>query len=68
LANSKRDYEKTKRDLENEKKQLQEELRTQESRLREEFETTSFKMNEAERALKEMTENYRSTKTNMEKQ
>ncbi len=25
-------------------------------------------MNEAERALKEMTENYRSTKTNMEKQ
>jgi len=52
LANSKRDYEKTKRDLENEKKQLQEELRTQESRLREEFETTSFKMNEAERALK----------------
>jgi chromosome segregation ATPase len=51
-----------------EKKQLRDELTAQESTLREEFQMTDAKYRESERALKELSEKFRTTKNDLEKQ
>lgn len=51
-----------------EKKQLRDELINQDSTLREEFQTIDAKYRESERALKELSEKFRTTKNDLEKQ
>ncbi len=51
-----------------EKKQLRDELMGQESTLREEFQMTDAKYRESELALKELSEKFRTTKSDLEKQ